>query len=124
MRMILGLAVLAVLMPGIALAGVTFKGCVMKDADDNLTFCEPDACSLLTGKGVGPELAGHTVTVSGTVKEAADGQPRRLVVEKVISVGEACNQTCALYPVHHRGIGGKDKPGSEGGTPGVAKPQP
>ncbi len=101
-----------------------YSGCVMKDMDGNVTFCEPQHCSLLTGKDVGARLAGHTVTVEGTVKEAANGEPRTIVVTKVLSVGAACNQTCALYPVHHRGIGGRDKPGSEGGTPGVTSQQP
>jgi hypothetical protein len=102
-----------------------FTGCVMTDMDGHLTFCEPDHCSLLTGEDVGAKLSGHTVTIEGTVKDAGDGQPRRIVVTKIISIGAACNQRCALYPVHRRGIGGKDKPGSEGGTPGVTtKPQP
>lgn len=100
-----------------------YTGCVMKDMDGNITFCEPEHCSMLTGNAVGDKLAGHTVTVEGTVKEPANGQPRRIVVSKVLSVGAACNQSCALYPVHHRGIGGRDKPGSEGGTPGATAPQ-
>jgi hypothetical protein len=125
MRAALALVVLAVVAVAAAQSGGTrFTGCVMTDMDGNLTFCEPDHCSLLTGEGVGAKLSGHTVTVEATVKDAADGQPRRVVVTKIISAGAACNQSCALYPVHHRGIGGKDKPGSEGGTPGVAKPQP
>lgn len=124
MRMILGLAVLAVVVPGLAQSAATYTGCVMKDVDGNLTFCEPDHCSVLMGEGVNDKLAGHAVTVNGSVKEAGDGQPRRITVTKVVSVNGACDQTCALYPVHHRGIGTKDKPGSEGGTPGVAsKPQ-
>lgn len=124
MKIILGLALLAVVVPGLAQSAATYSGCVMKDLDGNLTLCEPDHCSLLTGEGVDAKLAGHAVTVNGTVKEAADGQPRRVIVTKIVSVNAACNQTCALYPVHHRGIGSKDKPGSEGGTPGVtAKPQ-
>ena len=122
MRKFLGLALLAVVIPGIAQSAATYTGCVMKDMDGHLTFCEPDHCSLLTGEGVNAKLSGHTVIVEGSIKEAADGQPRQVVVTKIVSVGAACDQSCALYPVHHRGIGGKDKPGSEGGTPGVAKP--
>lgn len=124
MRIILGFAALAIVIPGLAQSAATYTGCVMKDFDGNLTFCEPDHCSLLTGKGVDTKLAGHGVTLNGTVKDAVDGQPRQIVVTKIVSVNGACNQTCALYPVHHRGIGTKDKPGSEGGTPGVtSKPQ-
>jgi len=119
MRTIFGLAMLAVVVPVLAQSAATYTGCVMTDVDGNLTFCEPDHCSLLTGEGIGAKLSGHSVTVEATVKEAGDGQPRRVVVTKIVSVGAACNQTCALYPVHHRGIGTKDKPGSEGGTPGV-----
>jgi hypothetical protein len=105
-------------------ARARYTGCVMKDMDGNITFCEPEHCSMLTGKDVGVKLAGHTVVVEGTVKEAGDGEPRRIVVSRIVSVGAACNQSCALYPVHHRGIGGRDKPGSEGGTPGVSSQQP
>jgi len=124
MRTIFGLALLAVVVPVLAQNAATYTGCVMTDMDGNLTFCEPDHCSLLTGEGVSAKLSGHSVTVEATVKEAGEGQPRRVVVTKIVSVGAACNQTCALYPVHHRGIGTKDKPGSEGATPGVtSKPQ-
>ncbi len=105
-------------------ARARYTGCAMKDMDGNITFCEPEHCSLLTGNDVGARLTGHTVTVEGTVKEAADGQPRSVVVTRVVSVGAACNQSCALYPVHRRGIGGRDKPGSEGGTPGVTSKPP
>lgn len=124
MRRLLGLICLAAIGVAAAQSGHTkYTGCVMTDMDGHLTFCEPDHCSLLTGAGVGPKLSGHTVTVEASVKQAADGQPRRVVVTKVISVGATCNQTCALYPVHSRGFGTKDKPGSEGGTPGVTTPQ-
>ncbi len=124
MRIILGLAVLAVVVPGLAQSAATHTGCVMTDMDGHLTLCEPNHCSLLTGEGVSAKLSGHTVTVEGTVEDARDGQPRRVVVTKIVSVGASCNQNCGLYPVHPRGIGGKDKPGSEGGTPGAVKPQP
>lgn len=124
MKRILGVAILAVVVPVLAQSAATYTGCVMKDVDGNLTFCEPDHCSLLTGEGVDAKLAGHAVTVNGTVKEAGEGQPRRVIVTKIVSVNAACNQTCSLYSVHERGIGSKDKPGSEGGTPGVkSKPQ-
>ncbi|HEV2575986.1 MAG TPA: hypothetical protein VGU25_02135 [Acidobacteriaceae bacterium] len=123
-------ALALIVFAGVAVAaaqsgGTRFTGCVMTDMDGHLTFCEPDHCSLLSGEGVGAKLSGHTVTVEASVKEAGDGQPRQVVATRIVSVGAACNQSCALYSVHHRGIGGKDKPGSEGGTPGVTtKPQP
>lgn len=126
MRAALAVIVLAMVAGAAAQSGsARFTGCVTTDMDGHLTFCEPNHCSLLIGEAVGAKLSGHTVTVEGTVKDAADGQPRRVVVMKIVSVGAPCNQTCALYPVHPRGIGGRDKPGSEGGTPGAtSQPQP
>ncbi|HEX5285097.1 MAG TPA: hypothetical protein VFW30_13325 [Bryocella sp.] len=124
MRAALALIVLVMATVAAAQGGSTrFTGCAMTDMDGHLTLCEPDHCSLLTGVGVDAKLSGHAVTVEASVEEAGDGQPRRVLVTKIVSVGAACNQSCALYSVHHRGIGGKDKPGSQGGTPGVARPQ-
>src|SRR5579875_415391 len=124
MKYLLGLLALAAIGVAAARSGnAKYTGCVMTDMDGNLTFCQPNHCSLLSGTGVGPKLSGHTVTVEGTVKEPGDGQPRRVVVTKIVSIGAACNQTCTLYPVHGRGLGTKDKPGSEGATPGITSPQ-
>ena len=98
-------------------------GCVMATEGGDLTFCEPDHCSLLSGKDVGPKLAGHKVTVRGAVHEATDSAPRTIVVSSVISIGAACADRCHLPPIH-RGVGPREHPGSEGGTPGVTPPQP
>jgi hypothetical protein len=104
-------------------AETSHTGCVMATEGGDWTFCEPDHCSLLTGKGVGPKLAGHKVTVRGAVHEANVSAPRMIVVSSVISVGPACADRCRLPPIH-RGFGPKEHPGSEGGTPGVTPPQP
>ena len=102
----------------------SYTGCVTRGASGNITFCEPQNCSLLTGAGVGANLAGHTVTLKGTVKQAANGQPRTIVVSSVLSVGAACNQTCTLSSnSQSTATSNSSKPGGEGGTPGVTSPQ-
>lgn len=98
-------------------------GCVMATEGGDLTFCEPDHCSLLTGKDVGPKLTGHEVTVRGAVHEATNTASRTIVVSDVLSIGPACADRCRLPPIH-RGIGPREHPGSEGGTPGVAPRTP
>jgi hypothetical protein len=98
-----------------------YSGCAMRveDGSNFLTFCESQACSLLSGK-VDLHLAGHTIKVQGIVHPATASQPRTIDVETVVEVGGACSEHCKLVPAG-RGIG-KDHPDSEGGTPGVSQP--
>jgi len=103
----------------------TYTGCVMRTEAGEWTFCEPDNCSLLRGQDVDQKLVGHQVTLRAAVQNATSTMPRTLVVSAVISIGAACSQTCSPRPPIHRGIGGKEHPGSEGGTPGVtSRPAP
>jgi hypothetical protein len=121
----------AVVVAGIALSGFaapagdeTRTGCVMQTEAGWFTFCEPNSCSEIKGAGVNPKLAGHKVTVSGTLQAETATAPKTFMVTKVISVGAACNETCSPRPAGHRGLGSHDKPGSEGGTPGAVAPKP
>ena len=96
----------------------TRTGCVMQTEAGWFTFCEPDACAEIKGTGVDAKLAGRKVTARGTMQtESATG--KTFVVTQVVTVGGACDERCSPRPVGHRGLGSKDKPGAEGGTPGV-----
>jgi hypothetical protein len=105
-------------------AETAYTGCVMSTEAGDWTFCEPNDCSLLQGKYVGAKLAGHRVTLHAAVQAATASTPRTLVVSSVVSIGAACSERCSLRPPGHRGLGGHEHPGSEGGTPGVAAPHP
>ena len=105
-------------------APATFTGCAMplEGHPDFLTLCEPQNCSLLRG-AVDVKWAGHTVTLRGVLHPATSTQPRTLEVEKAIRVGEACTAVCRPT-IPGRGLGPKDKPVGEGGTPGVVAQPP
>lgn len=105
-------------------AGTLHSGCVMATEGGDYTFCEKDACSFVSGKGVDAKLAGHTVTLRGKVHEATPEVARTIVVSSIVSVGGVCKEACSPRPPGHRGFGHKDKPGSEGGTPGVRPTTP
>jgi hypothetical protein len=102
----------------------THSGCVMQTEAGWFTFCETDACSVIKGAGIDAKVAGHKITAIGTVQPATAIAGRIFTVTKVLKVGDKCDQICSPNPPHHRGIGGKDKPGAEGGTPGVVTPPP
>lgn len=114
------------LVDGQAASDAVFKGCAMplESNHDFLTLCEPHTCSLLRGK-VENKWAGHTIKLRGALHEATSTQPRTIEVEEVLEIGEACNAACQPV-IPGRGLGPKDKPQGEGGTPGVApaKPKP
>jgi len=122
----------AVMVAGLALTGFaapaaeeTRSGCVMQTEAGWFTFCEPNSCSAIKGAGVDAKLAGHKVTVRGTMAAETEAAPKTFVVTKVIAVGAACDERCSPRPAGHRGVfGQKDKPGSEGGTPGATAPTP
>ncbi len=101
-----------------------YTGCVMKSEGGDFTFCEPDHCSLLKGEKVGERLVGHVVSLRGTVTEATNDAPRTLAVSEIVELGKVCDQHCSLKPPGHRGVFPKEKPGSEGGTPGLVPKPP
>lgn len=116
-------AVLALALQTPPAAETVHTGCVMMTEGGDYTFCEPETCSLLQGKELAAKLAGHKVTLRGTVQAASKDGPRTLLVSHVVKIGGACTEACSPWPPIHRGIVPKDRPGSEGGTPGVvAKP--
>ena len=109
---------------GLALAPQPkYTGCVMKSEGGDFTFCEPAHCSLLKGEKVGERLVGHVVIVRGIVTNATDDEPRTLSVSEIVEFGKVCDQHCSLKPPGKRGVFPKEKPGSEGGTPGLVPKQ-
>lgn len=105
-------------------ASDTFTGCAMllEGHPDFLTLCEPHNCSLLRG-AVDAKWAGHTVTLRGVLRAATSTQPRTLEVKEAVSVGGTCTAVCRPT-IPGRGLGPKDKPSGEGGTPGVVEKPP
>jgi hypothetical protein len=105
-------------------ANAPLTGCVMTTEAGDFTFCEPDNCSVLIGKDVNAKLSGRSVTLRATIQAATAATPRTLTVTSIVSIGAACNQSCSPRPPGHRGIGGREHPGSEGGTPGLRPATP
>ena len=105
-------------------ASTTFTGCAMplEGHPDFLTLCEPHTCSLLRGK-VDTHWAGHTVILRGVLHPATSSQPRTVEVTQFTSLGAACKAVCKPS-IPGRGIGPKDKPDGEGGTPGADQKDP
>lgn len=98
----------------------THTGCVnpWPGVSDTLTLVEDGACSVLTGKAAAARLAGHTVTLTGTITEATESDPQTLAVTAVQQVGDACTATCTPHPPGERGVTKRPKPGLQGSTPG------
>ncbi len=107
----------------------TYAGCVtaLPQASEMLVLSTPESCYLLSG-AVSPAMAGHQVQLSAILIPQQGTQPITLQVKSVLGTKAACSQTCTLRPPGTRGLGPKDKPGREGGTPGVTNspgsPQP
>lgn len=95
-------------------------GCVnpWPGVSDTLTLSQKNSCSVLAGKAVTARLAGHTVTLTGTITEATESDPQTLTVTAVQSVGEECSATCTPHPPGERGVTKRPKPGLQGSTPG------
>lgn len=120
--LVVAMAGAAVSANGFSTNDETRTGCVMQTEAGWFTFCEPNSCSVIKGAGVDAKIAGHKVTVSGTMQAETADAAKTFVVTKVVEVGAACEERCSPRPAGHRGLGNKDKPGSEGGTPGVTAP--
>jgi hypothetical protein len=104
-----------------------FAGCVQRltTEKDTLVLSGDTVCAKLSGRFHAADLAGHEVELEGVLTERTAGNPARISVSRVTSVGESCSSTCALQPPGTRGLGkGGQTPGKEGGTPGVSAPIP
>ena len=103
-----------------------YVGCatVLPQANNTLVLSSAGSCFLLGGS-VTSALVGHQIQVNAVLVPQQGVQPISLQVKSVVAVKAACSQTCTLQPPGTRGLGPRDKPGREGGTPGVtSSPQP
>lgn len=103
-----------------------YEGCVtaLPQASDRLVLSSAGSCFLLSGS-VNAAMAGHQVQLNAVLIPQQGMQPVSLQVKSVMGVQASCSQTCSLQPPGTRGLGPKDKPGREGGTPGLhSNPQP
>ena len=118
--LVAGVLALATEMTAQNAATVKHEGCVMASPDDAkvLLLAEEASCSVLTGKLAKPDLLGHVIVLGGIDTAATTTEPQSVKVQKIVSQGVACHRVCTLEPPGHRGLHKKEKPGSQGGTPG------
>lgn len=105
----------------------SYAGCVQRStADkDTLVLSGETVCAKLTGSRFTPEkLVGHEVDLKGVLTERTTTNPAVIRVDSIDSVGKSCSNTCSLQPPGTRGLRGGEKPGKEGGTPGMAPKTP
>lgn len=110
-------------------APATYKGCVQKSpgSDNTLILSTANVCAKLTGKVSADSLAGHEVELQGILTPRTPSAAASIHVNSVNSVGSACTNICSLRPPGTRGLHKPEDnavPGTEGGTPGAAPPQP
>jgi len=108
-------------------AASSYAGCVQRStADKNtLVLSGESVCAKLTGSFSAEKLIGHDVDLKGVLTERTAANPAAIHVDSIDSVGKSCSNTCSLQPPGTRGLRGGEKPGKEGGTPGMApKTQP
>jgi hypothetical protein len=100
----------------------TQTGCVtaVPNFDGVYVMATSDACLLLRGDYDAQKLANHVVTLKGVFADASENPPRHLEVHTTVKIADACSQTCKPGPPKTRGLHGKEKPGSNGGTAGAA----
>jgi hypothetical protein len=101
----------------------TYEGCVSKLPKlDKYVLATQDRCMLLSGNFKAGQVADRWVALHGLLLEASGMDPLTLQVDSPAVVKNSCTQTCKLVPPGTRGVHGKEKPGSDGGPPGVTKP--
>ena len=107
-------------------APANFAGCVQRSTTDKNTviLSGETICAKLTGTFSSEKLLGHEVDLKGVLTERTASNPASLKVGAVNSVGKSCSNTCSLQPPGTRGLRGGEKPGKEGGTPGMAPKTP
>ena len=106
-------------------APANFAGCVQHSATDKniLILNGETVCAKLTGTFSSEKILGHEVDLKGVLTERTTSNPASIDVRAVNSIGKTCSSTCSLRPPGTRGLGG-EKPGKEGGTPGMAPKTP
>jgi hypothetical protein len=107
-------------------APANFAGCVQHSTTDKntLILSGESVCAKLTGTFSSEKLLGHEVDLKGVLTERTASNPASIQVGAVNSVGKSCSNTCSLQPPGTRGLRGGEKPGKEGGTPGMAPKTP
>jgi hypothetical protein len=110
-------------------AASTYKGCVQKapGSEGTLIISTTNVCAKLTGKVSADSLPGHEVELQGILTPRTPSAAASIQVNSVTSVGSACRNVCSLRPPGTRGLHKPEDgavPGTEGGTPGAAPPQP
>lgn len=100
----------------------TFAGCAQRSTTDkNIVILSGETvCAKLTGTFSSEKLLGHEVNLKGVLTERTASNPASIQVGSINSVGKSCSNTCSLQPPGTRGLRGGEKPGKEGGTPGMA----
>jgi hypothetical protein len=103
-----------------------FAGCVQRSTTDkDIVVLSGDAvCAKLTGNFSTEKLIGHEVDLKGVLTERTAATPASIRVNSVGSIGKGCSNICSLQPPGTRGLRGPEKPGKEGGTPGMAPTTP
>ena len=101
----------------------SFSGCVNSGVTDKNTIIlsGESVCAKLTGNFSAEKLIGHQVDLKGVLTERTPTTPANIHVESIHSIGKSCSNTCSLQPPGTRGL---EKPGKEGGTPGMAPKTP
>ena len=107
-----------------SVAPATYTGCVTRLPNvDRYVLAAGGRCMLLSGSFQGETAAGHVTTFRGLLLEPSGMAPLTLEVKSSVAIKNACSEACTLEPPGSRGIHGKEKPGPEGGPPGL-KPTP
>jgi hypothetical protein len=101
----------------------SFSGCVKSATSDKDTIIlsGESVCAKLTGNFSAEKLIGHQVDLKGVLTERTPTAPANIHVGSISSIGKSCSNTCSLQPPGTRGL---EKPGKEGGTPGMAPKTP
>ena len=127
---ILALSLCAITMPCFSQAApspttspaTTFAGCVQRSTTDKNTviLSGETVCAKLTGTFTSEKILGHEIDLKGILTERTATNPASIQVGAINSIGKSCSNTCSLQPPGTRGLRGGEKPGKEGGTPGMA----
>jgi len=107
-------------------AASNFAGCVQRSTTDKDTviLSGESVCAKMTGSFSPEKLIGHEVDLKGVLTERTAANPAAIRVASITSIGKSCSDSCSLQPHGTRGLRSGEKPGKEGGTPGVAPTNP
>jgi hypothetical protein len=106
-------------------AQALYSGCVQQSPGDKdtLVLSTDTVCAKLTGDLATASLAGHEIDLKGVLTPRAARTPASIQIDSISHVGKSCSDVCSLRPPGTRGLGG-EKPGREGGRPGVTPTTP